>query len=800
VASNWRTGTLRFPDRPLQRAYDWLRGTPTGLVVLAVAIGAGAGLGAVAFRFLILEFTRAFAGTADYSAVGPAPHPWLPELGPWFVVLAATAGGLIYGPLIEWFASEARGHGVPEVMLAVAERGGRIRPRVAVVKSLASALCIGSGGSVGREGPIVQIGSALGSTLGQLARVPEARLRLLVACGAAGGISATFNAPIAGVFFGLELILRDFEVESFGAVVLASVTADIIGRAAFGSHPFLVLPQFRLGSPWEFLLYAGLGLLAAIVGVVFIRVLYGTEDVCDRLWRGPLWLRPGAGGLALGLLLVLLPQMYGVGYPVLERAIRGGYILAFLGVLLCGKIAATSLTIGIGGSGGVFAPSLFMGAMLGTAYGDLMHRVLPGITGPAGAYGLIGMGAVFAGAAQAPITAAIMIFELTGDYQIILPLMVAVVLATALSRALTRDSIYTLKLRRRGIDVRRGRAANLMEVLTVGSAMRAVPAALPQEMALTEVIARFTGSGAKSLPVVDPAGAFRGTVTFRQVEHAMRDNAFDAQAGELAEDTPALTPDQTLEQAVQLLMRRGDDGLAVLDRESRRLVGWLTHRDILSAYYARLQQTIAAATRQGREEHEIQDSGRAAGSPGDLAQALREYRIVDLELRNEGVLTGRRIADITWPPSSLVLAVRRDGASFLPEGHTELRRGDRLSLLLPARAAENLNALVDALTATPRQAAERRAAIASHRELPAVEARPPVIAGTVVLEPTVAPGSGIAGQRLQDANFGPGVLVVAIHRGESVIVPRGDAYLLAGDRVVIAARSDRIPAVLARFR
>ncbi|HKV45849.1 MAG TPA: chloride channel protein, partial [bacterium] len=381
-----------MPERPLQRLYDGLRGTPTGLIVLALTVGAGAGLGAVAFRYLILEFTRVFSGHDDYSAAGHAPNPVAPHLGPWFVVLAPVVGGFIYGILIERFAREARGHGVPEVMLAVAERGGRIRPQVAVIKSLASALCIGSGGSVGREGPIVQIGSALGSTLGQIARVPESRLRLLVACGAAGGISATFNAPIAGVFFGLELILRDFEVESFGVVVLASVLADIIGRAAFGAHPFLALPPFHLTSLWEYALYAGLGLLAAGVGLAFIRVLYGTEDLIDSLWRGPEWLRPAVGGIVLGLLLLALPQMYGVGYPVLEQAIRGNYMLWFLLALLVGKILATSLTIGIGGSGGVFAPSLFMGAMLGSAYGQLMHQALPGITGPSGAYGLVGMG------------------------------------------------------------------------------------------------------------------------------------------------------------------------------------------------------------------------------------------------------------------------------------------------------------------------------------------------------------------------------------------------------------------------
>ena len=236
----------------------------------------------------IVGFTEAFTGHRDYSAAGHASYGGVHGIGFWFVVAAPVLGGLIYGPLIHGFAREARGHGVPEVMLAVAERGGRIRPQVAVVKSLASALCIGSGGSVGREGPIVQIGSALGSTLGQLARVPESRLRILVACGAAGGISATFNAPIAGVFFALELILRDFEAESFGVVVLASFVADVIGRAAFGNHPFLPLPGFQLRSPVEYPLYIGLGLAAAVIG----RRLHPRP----LRRRGPR--RPSLGGMA----------------------------------------------------------------------------------------------------------------------------------------------------------------------------------------------------------------------------------------------------------------------------------------------------------------------------------------------------------------------------------------------------------------------------------------------------------------------------------------------------------------------
>jgi CIC family chloride channel protein len=584
------SAALRLPEAVGSRLHHLLLGTPTGLVTLALTVGAGAGLGAVAFRYLILWFTWLFSGHADYSGAGHAPHPLVPWLGAGFVVLAPVLGGLLYGPLIERFAREARGHGVPEVMLAVAERGGRIRPQVAVIKSLASAVCIGCGGSVGREGPIVQIGSALGSTLGQLLRVPESRLRLLVACGAAGGISATFNAPIAGVIFALELILRDFEAESFGVVVLASVVANVIGRAVFGSAAFLPLPPFTLTSLWEYVLYAGLGFCAALAGVAFVRVLYGFEDVSDRLWRGPAWLRPVVGGGVLGLLLLALPEMYGVGYPILEHAIRGDYVVGFLVLLLVGKIVATSLTIGIGGSGGVFAPALFMGAMLGTAYGQLMHWALPGTVGPAGAYGLVGMGALFAAAARAPISAVIIIFELTGEYEIILPLMFAVALATSIANLLSRDTIYTLKLWRRGIDITRGRGPNLMQLLTVGEAMQPVPRAIEQDRPLAEVVTRFADEDIGALPVVDAEGRYRGAVVARQVEQSLRDNATDATVAEATQETPTLTTTQTLEQALAELVRSNAPGLPVLDAVQQSLVGWLDHRDVLRLYSERAQR------------------------------------------------------------------------------------------------------------------------------------------------------------------------------------------------------------------
>jgi len=583
-------GVVRRQDRvdvpAHQPAGRWLRESSTGLIALAILIGAGAGLGAVAFRWLITTFTHLFSGHEDYSAAGGQAHPWFPALGPWFLLLAPVVAGLVYGPLVYRFAPEARGHGVPEVMYAVTERGGRIPAQVTVVKALASAMCIGSGGSVGREGPIVQIGSALGSTLGRLTRLPESRLRVLVACGAAGGIAATFNAPLAGPFFAMELILRSFAVESFGAVVLSSVTASVVGRAILGNTPFLDLPPFTLRNPVEYLLFVALGVLVGACGVLFTRVLYWIEDACDWLWRGPEWLRPAAGGLVLGGLLLLLPEMYGVGYPVLQNAVEGKYVFGFLLLLLAGKMLATSLTIGIGGSGGVFAPSLFIGAMAGTAFGTAVHAWLPGLTASPGVYGLIGMGAAFAGAARAPITAVIILFELTGQYTIILPMLTAIVIATATSKALLgKDTIYTLKLRRRGVDIERTPEARRLAGLRVATAMEALPEPLSATTSLADAAHALAVCGHGMLPVTGEDGRYGGCVTARAVAEALAaEDRHVNGVGDLAELPPLLTPDSSLADALTALTDAPGTGLPVLS-DGRELTGWLTHQAVLNAVH-----------------------------------------------------------------------------------------------------------------------------------------------------------------------------------------------------------------------
>ncbi|MDV3129428.1 chloride channel protein [Mycobacterium sp. 21AC1] len=507
--------------------------------------------------------------------VASAHWPWL---GFWFLLLAPVAAGLVYGPIVYRFAPEARGHGVPEVMYAVSHREGQIAPRVTLVKALASALCIGGGGSVGREGPIVQIGSAAGSTIAQMLRLGVPRVRLLVACGAAGGISATFNTPLAGPFFAMELILRDFAAESFGAVVLSSVTAAVVGRALLGDEPFLALPAFGVRSPVEYLLYIALGIAVGVIGVAFSKLLYRVEDACDWAWRGPEWARPAVGGLLLGGLLIALPQMYGVGYPVLQNAVHGNYVIGMLLLLLVGKMIATSLTIGVGGSGGVFAPTLFIGAMAGTAFGTVVHAMMPGITEDAGAYGLIGMGAALGGATRAPITAVIILFELTGQYSIILPLMEAVAIATGVGRLLSKDTIYTAKLWRRGVDL----DSPDPTPFTADTIAEAAPEPLCENASISSSVDAATAVTGEMLPVIGADGSYRGCVRARDLFEARASTNAPTTIADLLFHPATISGEATAGEITETLARHGVTGLPVISADGSTLIGWISHRTVLT--------------------------------------------------------------------------------------------------------------------------------------------------------------------------------------------------------------------------
>jgi CIC family chloride channel protein len=647
---------------------DRLRVTETQILVASgLLVGVGGGLGAVAFRYLIEGFSYLF-----FDVIGPR----LTMLaGPAGVVVIPALGGLIFGPLIYVFAREAKGHGVPEVMLAVAQRGGRIRPIVALVKALASALCIGSGGSVGREGPIVQIGSALGSTVGQVFRMPDDRIRTLVACGAAAGIAATFNAPIAGVFFALEVILGEFTTRAFGIVVIASVTSAVIGRTAFGDVPSFPVPSYELVSLGEFALYAVLGIVAGVVGVGFTRLLYWFEDLWDAV---PLveYLKPIPGGLLLGALGLALPQILGVGYPAMSQALDSGYPFALLIVLMLAKMIAVSLTIGSGGSGGVFAPSLFIGSMFGAAFGTLAQALFPGVIAPPGAYGLVGMAAVFSGSARAPITAVIILFELTGDYHIILPLMVAVVLSTLVSEALSADTIYTLKLRRRGIDLRAGRDIDLMRKIPVQVAMTTEVPRASADLTVAEAAEQLDEASSRALLVTAADGSLAGIVTVKDVERTLLDNRPGVTLAEIAHH-PVLTAveDESLSTAIHRMSAHELGQLPVVARaDATQVVGMLRRIDVMRAY-----------------SHAVLDSLEAQRGRRIPVQQLRGTRLVETTVPGGSALVGQRIADLDLPPNVLVVAIQRAEQIVIPRGSTEIHPADHLTFLAQDDAVSDLH-------------------------------------------------------------------------------------------------------------
>lgn len=633
----------------------WLRANRLGLFFVAILVGVGAGLGAAAFRYLIFGFTWLATGHDEFGQHGWVPSGHLPALGVGFYVVIPVMGGLLYGPLISRFAREARGHGVPEVMIAVAENGGRIRPQVTVVKALASALCIGTGGSVGREGPIVQIGAALASSFGQWVRMPENRLRVLVACGAAGGISATFNAPITGVFFAVELILRELSVEAIFTIMLSAMVADVIARVFFGSAPFLTqLPEgIELNHIANYLLIALLAAIAGLIGILFKNVLYTTEDLCDRVWgQRPDWARPAIGGLVLGLLLLAVPQLYGVGYPVMYAAFAGHYALWLLLILTAGKMLACALTIGIGGSGGVFAPSLFVGATSGMAFGLTVQHIFGTAVGHPALYAIVGMGAVFASAARAPLTALASTVEMTGDFTLTLPVMLAVAVGTTVSRGISYGTIYTTKLLRRGIDIDRPTPSHAFADLTAADAMH--PFAEP-------------------LDLTRPADA------------AQRDCTALLGPVTRVREPQALFANDSLAQALRQLVVFGRDGLPVIDTEARRVQGWLTNQDVLravSTYFTELQpdtasdsSTIAMADPQ------------AVGAEHDLHSQLDGYCIIEHTLTRDSAAIGQAPGDLDWPPGHYPVSVLHNRQLVDADTSVRLAAGDRVNVLSPKAGA-----------------------------------------------------------------------------------------------------------------
>lgn len=552
------------------------------LLFLGCLIGLCSGLGSVFFRWF-LRFVQEIFFYGGFEILGLSPVMY------WYLLpLIPMAGGLLIGPLSYFFPTEAKGHGVPEVMHSVALKNGVMKPRTIILKVLASALCIGSGGSAGREGPIVQIGSSIGSAIGQLFNMSAERVKVLVGCGAAGGIAATFNAPLAGVIFSMEIILGDFTIRTFTPIVISSVTATVISHVFYGNTPAFLVPSYQIVSYWEIIFYIILGLLSGLIARLYIVTLYRVEDFFDKNVKIHPVLKPALGGFVLGCLALFLPQIMGNGYETIDLALNGQMVWYIAFILIFMKIIANSLTLGSGGSGGIFAPSLFIGAMLGSTIGSLVHYLFPTITATKGAYALVGMGSVIAAAAHAPMTNILILFELTNDYKIILPIMASCIIATSVARYLSKDSIYTLKLHRRGINIHHGREVSIMGSIKVGEVMSRNVETILETTPFRKILTIISRSTNSYFPVVNSKNKMVGILSFSDMREVMFEEnlkglvvAKDLAATEII----SLSPKDNLNEALEKFVAIDVAQLPVVDSKKKdRVIGMLSRGDLISAY------------------------------------------------------------------------------------------------------------------------------------------------------------------------------------------------------------------------
>lgn len=727
----------------------------SGLIIgTALIVGIGSGLGAVVFKTLVegaSEFTFHDLGNFFNTST------------PWHLVIIPLIGGLISGPIIFHFAREAKGHGVPEVMEAVALRGGKIRPQVGLVKAVASAICIGTGGSVGSEGPIAQIGSALGSSIGQVFNLSEERTKTLVACGAAGGIAAIFNAPIAGAIFAMEVILNKINTVYFGAVVISAVTADAIAHSFIGNNRAFSIPQYAMESPWELLLYAVLAIIAAFTSVGFSRLLYWSEDFFEKI-NIPEWIKPAVGGLLLGILGLLtyktaagMPRVFGVGYETITPALFGELTARTTLLLFLLKLLATMFTLGSGGSGGIFAPSLFMGSMLGASYGKWATSIFPNITAGSGAYALVGMAAFFSGATHAPMTAILILFEMTNNYQLILPLMLTTVLSTIISRVISKDSIYTLKLTRKGIQLSDTVDIDLMQGVYVEEVMSPNVESVTLEMTLRELDELFSKTHRHGFPIVGLDDTLVGVVTISDLNLAKQLGPIRGKVVADIATTQGVMVAYPTDPMWKALYRMGEHNIGripVVEKEgSRKLVGIIRRHDIIKAY----DQAIA---KKAKMQHRIETIKLGK---------LDDAGFIQMNIPTNSKVIGKRVGEIKLPGHCVIVSLRRGRRLQVVDGNTVLKRGDRLTIFAEEACASHVQqSLVEA--ADLQQMTGQ------------TNARHELI--------SIPPGAASIGKMIKDLSLPYDTIIVSIHRGSEIIIPHGNTEILANDEIEIFGITD----------
>lgn len=539
-------------------------------LLLALVIGALTGLAVVAF-ILVTE------------RLGMRLYP--PGSAAWRRVLFPVAGSLGIGYLLFRYFPNARGSGVPQTKAALFAREGFISLRTVLGKFFCTSATLASGIPLGREGPSVQVGGGIASVLGRWMGLRPEKVQALIPVGAAAAIAAAFNTPLAAVLFSLEEIMGDLHAPVLGSVVLASATSWMVLRLVLGNNPLFKVPHYELVHPLEFAVYAILGVAGGLVSVAFTKLLLGMRERFLRLPRRTVWFQPVVGGLLVGLLGLFVPQVLGVGYGYVGEALNGRMALNLMLVLVVLKLLAVTTSYSSGNAGGIFGPALFLGAMLGGSVGTVAHRLFPAYTASAGAYALVGMGAVFAGIVRAPMTSVLMIFEMTQDYAVIVPLMIANLVSLFLSRRLQHQPIYEALAVQDGIHLPTAEARQRQGLRRVSRVMRPASEVLSGEITFEEALQQVRTSGLRSWLITDRQGVI-GVVNLETLEKQAVEHPAK-QLGEVIRETsfPHVHSDQGLDLALERMGANQIDILPVVSRaDVHQLEGVVTLRDVLDSY------------------------------------------------------------------------------------------------------------------------------------------------------------------------------------------------------------------------
>ncbi len=547
------------------------------LIFLSSFIGVLAGVGAFFLKMSIESVHDFFWKGKDFLSLD---FPF------YYIIIIPVIGGILVG-LFKKIVKAEEGHGISSVIESMFFKGGIIKKRVSIIKLISAALTIGTGGSVGKEDPVVQIGSSIGSTMGQFFKAPEKKIKTLVACGAAAGLAAAFNAPMAGAMFAVEIILGDFGISGFMPIIVAAVMGTLTSHYLEGDFTAFIIPHYQFNNPIELFNYFILGILAAFVSVLFIKTLYAME----KFWHNfsmPNYLKPAIGGFFIGILGLVTPHIFGMGFKTIDLSLKNHLGIKILILIIVFKILATSITLSSGGVGGVFVPSMYLGGVVGLLTGKLAQIVFPSLGISPGAYALAGMGAGIAGATHAPITAILLIFELTKDYNVILPLMFATIVSSTISSSIFDYSIYTLGLKLKGIILRGGHEVNLLLSIKVKDVISSDFVKFDIGDKLSKILETAFKGKYQTFHVVDKDNHYIGSFSFSQLKDILSNQAlFNQYQLIVAEDiaTPILTinENENLETIMELFGTIEDDEIPVVTEDSK-LLGVVLRKDVMKAY------------------------------------------------------------------------------------------------------------------------------------------------------------------------------------------------------------------------